>query len=62
MQDKMEQIFTVKDNVRIAEGVYRMTLCGNTSRISAPGQFVNIKLDGHFLRRHASPEQLQTAL
>ncbi len=54
MQDKMEQIFTVKDNIRIAEGVYKMTLCGNTSRISAPGQFVNISLEGFFLRRPIS--------
>ena len=31
-----------------------MTLAGDTSAITAPGQFVNIKLDGFFLRRPIS--------
>ena len=32
----------------------KMTLSGDTSAITAPGQFVNIKLDGLFLRRPIS--------
>jgi dihydroorotate dehydrogenase electron transfer subunit len=32
----------------------KMTLSGDTSDITAPGQFVNIKLDGFFLRRPIS--------
>lgn len=44
----------VTENIRIANGVYKMTLAGDTSRIARPGQFVNIKLDGFFLRRPIS--------
>lgn len=50
----MQEIFTVKENVRIAKDVMKMVLLGNTDEISAPGQFVNIKVDGFFLRRPIS--------
>lgn len=49
-----QEIFTVKENVRIAKDVMKMVLLGNTDEISAPGQFVNIKVDGFFLRRPIS--------
>lgn len=49
-----QEVFRVAENEMIAEGVYRMALYGDTSAITAPGQFVNIKLDGHFLRRPIS--------
>ena len=39
---------------KIAKDVYKMRLEGDTSHITAPGQFVNIKLDGKFLRRPIS--------
>lgn len=48
-----QEIFTVKDNEQIAKGVYLMRLLGNTDEIKA-GQFVNIKLDGFYLRRPIS--------
>jgi dihydroorotate dehydrogenase electron transfer subunit len=52
---KMEnKIFAVKTNVRLAESVYKMTLEGDASAITAPGQFVNIELDGLYLRRPIS--------
>ena len=38
----------------IAPSVLKMALAGDTSEISAPGQFVNIKIDGLFLRRPIS--------
>ncbi len=38
----------------LVSGVYRMTLEGDTSAITASGQFVNIKIDGLFLRRPIS--------
>ena len=44
----------MQENIKLAEGVYRMKLAGDISAITAPGQFVNIKLDGHFLRRPIS--------
>jgi dihydroorotate dehydrogenase electron transfer subunit len=47
-------IFTITDNVSVAESVLRLTLEGDTSHITAPGQFVNIELDGLYLRRPLS--------
>ena len=47
-------IFQIRSNVAIAPGVYKMELQGDTSAITAPGQFVNIQLDGYFLRRPIS--------
>ena len=47
-------IYTIAENKPIAPGVYRMRLAGDASAITAPGQFVNIKLDGLFLRRPIS--------
>lgn len=46
--------FTVIQNEPLAAGVYRMMLTGDTSAITAPGQFVNIKLEGLYLRRPLS--------
>lgn len=46
--------FTVEANVRLTDTVYKMILLGDTSAIERPGQFVNIKLDGLFLRRPIS--------
>ena len=46
--------FKVLTNENIADKVYKMTLSGDISDISATGQFVNIKLDGMFLRRPIS--------
>lgn len=50
----VNEIFTVKANECIAPSVYRMILYGNTDAITASGQFVNIKLDGFYLRRPIS--------
>ena len=47
-------IFTVKSNVELVNNVYKMVLVGDTSAITKPGQFVNIKIDGLFLRRPIS--------
>jgi len=49
-----QSIFTINSNVCIAPNVYRMVLSGDTSHITASGQFVNILLDGFFLRRPIS--------
>ena len=48
-----QTIFEIKENVKIAKDVFRMTLSGDTEGI-APGQFVNIKLEGLYLRRPIS--------
>ena len=47
-------IFTVTENTKLTQNVYKMTLCGDCSDITRPGQFVNIKLDGLYLRRPIS--------
>ena len=46
--------FAIKQNIALTDNVYKMTLQGDVSAITAPGQFVNIKLDGLFLRRPIS--------
>ena len=46
--------FEIIENVNLVPNVFRMRLKGDTSAITAPGQFVNIKLDGMFLRRPIS--------
>ena len=51
----MKQVlYTVTGNQELAPGVWEMSLAGDTSPITAPGQFINIKLDGFFLRRPIS--------
>ena len=49
-----QSIFTILTNEALTSSVYRMTLEGDTSAITAPGQFVNIRLAGKFLRRPIS--------
>ncbi len=49
-----QSIFAVETNKKIAKDVYEMELAGHVSNITATGQFVNIKLDGMFLRRPIS--------
>lgn len=44
----------ITGNKKIAEKTYFMSLEGDTSAITKPGQFVNIKLDEFFLRRPIS--------
>ena len=47
-------VYKIVSNEPLTGSVYRMILEGDTSAITAPGQFVNIKLDGMFLRRPIS--------
>ena len=47
-------LFMIIENVPLTDNVYRMQLKGDTSEITAPGQFVNIKLEGLYLRRPIS--------
>ncbi len=48
-----QTIFTIKENTALTANVYEMVLVGDTSGI-APGQFVNIKIEGLYLRRPIS--------
>lgn len=47
-------IFKIKENFPLTKNVFKMILSGDTSAITRSGQFVNIKLDGNFLRRPIS--------
>ena len=49
-----QSIFQITENTALTKSVFRMRLSGDTSDITASGQFVNIKLDGFFLRRPIS--------
>ena len=49
-----QTIFEIKENTALTSNVYKMVLCGDTSDVTASGQFVNIKLEGLFLRRPIS--------
>ena len=50
-----QQLLTIEENVRIAKDVRRMVLSGGESfEDTIPGQFVNIRLDGKYLRRPIS--------
>ena len=51
----MKQVYlTIAENRKLARGIYLMKLTGDVSAITAPGQFINIKLDGFYLRRPIS--------
>jgi dihydroorotate dehydrogenase electron transfer subunit len=51
----MKQVFlTVKENIALTDSVYKMVLSGDVSGVTNCGQFVNLKLDGLFLRRPIS--------
>ena len=47
-------IFQIVSNEALTDSVYKMVLAGDTSAITAAGQFVNIQLSGKFLRRPIS--------
>ena len=49
-----QSIFTITQNTALTRDVMKMVLQGDTSAITASGQFVNIALEGKFLRRPIS--------
>ena len=49
-----EVTLEIASRAQLTRDVYRMVLCGDTTAITAPGQFINIKLDGLYLRRPIS--------
>lgn len=49
-----ESFFEIIENKSLTPDIYKMVLKGDTSDITAPGQFVNIKLEGLYLRRPIS--------
>ena len=49
-----QSLFTILDHTPLTDSVLRLRLQGDTSAIARPGQFVNIRLEGRFLRRPIS--------
>ena len=49
-----QQFCTILENKPLTDLVWKMRLQANTSAITAPGRFVNLKLDGLYLRRPIS--------
>ena len=49
-----QSMFEIVSNEALTDNVSKMVLRGDTTAITAPGQFVNIRLDGMFLRRPIS--------
>ncbi|MBQ4349152.1 MAG: dihydroorotate dehydrogenase electron transfer subunit [Clostridia bacterium] len=47
-------IYTVVSNKALTDSVYKMVLQGDTSALTAPGQFVNLTVEGCYLRRPIS--------
>ncbi len=47
-------MYRILRNEKLTENIYKMVMAGDTSAITAPGQFINIKLTGRFLRRPIS--------
>ena len=47
-------IYEIISNNKLTESIFEMVLEGDTTSIFAPGQFINIKLDGFYLRRPIS--------
>ena len=54
MNSVTQGLYTIVENLPIARDVYRLRLCGDTAPLTRPGQFVNIRLDGLYLRRPIS--------
>ena len=51
----MKQVtWTITENTPLTPDTYRLRLAGDTDAITAPGQFVNLKLSGFYLRRPIS--------
>jgi len=49
-----QTILTVAENRQLAENTFRMRLCGDVSAMAAPGQFIDLRLPGLYLRRPIS--------
>lgn len=59
----MKQVdFKIINNAPLTDNVYKIILQGDTSDITASGQFVNIRIDGLFLRRPISVCDLEGEL
>ena len=49
-----QQFCTILENKPLTDLVWTMKLAADTTAVKAPGQFVNLKLEGLYLRRPIS--------
>lgn len=54
IKKQIDRELTIVSNEQTAYKVFKMVLKGDTSLFTAPGQFINIKLPGFYLRRPIS--------
>lgn len=45
---------TIKENRQLTDKMWKMVLCHPDLAVQKPGQFINLKIDGYFLRRPIS--------
>ena len=55
-----QSLFEIIENTPLTDSIFKMVLKGDTSAITAPGQFVNIQLEGLYLRRPISVCDVQS--
>ncbi len=55
-----QSVFEIQSNIPLTKDIYRIVLSGDTSAITAPGQFVEIAIPGKFLRRPISVSDWDT--
>lgn len=49
-----QQTMTIASTEKLNRSIYRTVLLGDTSPLTAPGQFINLKIPDHYLRRPIS--------
>lgn len=49
-----QEILQIVENAQLTPTVFRMRLSGDVSAVTVPGQFINVKMDGLYLRRPIS--------
>lgn len=49
-----QSVYEITENLQLTENIFRMKLKGDVSAVTAPGQFVDIRLEEYYLRRPIS--------
>ena len=49
-----QSFFEITENLQLTENIFRMKLKGDVSAVTAPGQFVDIRIEDYYLRRPIS--------
>lgn len=50
----IQGMYKIKENTALTDCVYKMVLEGNASSLTAPGQFINLTVEGCYLKRPIS--------